>query len=599
MKIIFRERSADKNWADVQIKSLSQIHFGCIVSFKSNTHVACSNLVALYLPKIEMTEKSNLVRLEKNGRDQLADVDGGILDNHQPSVFRCIENGLLSRPHQPAVICMHQSPKHFRKYEGFNADTSADNNGVWHGEDAGYLTLTYTQLHTAGLKVAKGLNDLKINSGTNMLCMVENGSEYSVLLWAGVVARLTHSSIDPALLEPGKAKELRSHLEILRPTVAVVPSRIHIDAVERAASQSGFTIKLGIFLEQDEDIPTRKHWKSLSEVMGRGSISEIPDNKDLLDMARHDDPDRIHSIMFTSGTSAGRPKGCPLSVASQTHALKSQAWLINKDNSARVLQQAHNSRAIGPLHALLTWQAGGALVLPTGSSFSLGHTVDAILHHKVTFAVLTPALVHTIGEEFSSRGAKPGDWSHVHTIQIGGDAVTKEVIGRCAVLFPQAEVLVNHGMSECAGLFTWPFHDRSVNRIPAFAGTISPVGVVARGARVLIWDSKKRAAASRGRPGEMLVCCPSLIREYIGGEKTDNEVFWQDRHGRRWMKTGDIALMDQEGLVYILGRSKHAINRRGFAIMPAVVESCIEKLTGTQVSFKRTLYKTNRIGPQV
>lgn len=590
------KRSADKIWAVVQIKSESQIHSGCIASFKSNIRVACSNLVAFQVPQIEMTGKSNLVRL---GRDQLADVDGGTLDNHQPSVFRRIENGLLSSPHQPAVICMHQSRNHFGKYEGFHADTGADKNGVWHGEDAGCLTLTYTQLHAAGLKVAKGLIDLKIKSGTNILCMVENGSEYSVLLWAGVVARLTHSSIEPALLEPGKAKELRSHLEILRPTVAVVPSSVHIDAVERAAKQSGVSIELGIFLEQNEEVPTRKHWKLLTEVMGLGSASGSPDHKDLLDMARHDDPDRIHSILFTSGTSAGRPKGCPLSVASQTHALESQAWLINKDNSARVLQQAHNSRAIGILHALLTWQAGGALVLPTGSSFSLCHTVDAILHHKVTFAVLSPAMVHKIGEEFSSRGAKPGDWSHVHTIQIGGDAVTKEVIGKCALLFPRAEVLVNHGMSECAGLFTWPFHDRPFNRIPAFAGTISPVGVVARGAHVLIWDSKKRAAASRGRPGEMLVCCPGLIRKYFGGEKTDNEVFWQDRHGRRWMKTGDIALMDQEGLVYILGRSKHAINRGGFAIMPAVVESCIEKLTGTQVSFKGTFYEINKIGPQV
>lgn len=139
-------------------------------------------------------------------------------------------------------------------------------------------------------------------------------------------------------------------------------------------------------------------------------------------------------------------------------------------------------------------------------------------------------------------------------------------------------------MSEGAGSFFWPFHDKSVNSIPFFSGTICPVGVVARGARVVIWDSKRRAAALRGQPGEMLVCSPSLIQGYVGGEQNDNEVFCQDRQNRRWMKTGDIALMDQDGLVYILGRSKHAINRGGLAIMPAVVESCIENFTGGQVS---------------
>lgn len=483
---------------------------------------------------------------------------------------------------------MHQSQDHFAKYQGFDTNFNAHNIGVVHrGDETGCLTLSYTQLHAEGLKLAKGLIGLGIQSGANLLCMVENGGEYALLLWAGVIARLTHSPIDPAMLEPGKVNELETHLEILKPTVVIVPSTSHIDAIERAAKHSGIRIELGIFFEEDKELPRCSHWKSLSEVMGRGATSEASDNHDLLELARRDDPDRISSIMFTSGTSAGRPKGCPLTVASQTHALESQAWLINEDNSTRVLQQAHNSRAIGLLHALLTWQAGGALVLPTGSSFSLSHTVDAILHHKVTFVALSPALVHTIGAEFLSREAKTGDWDHVRTIQVGGDAVTKEVLGKCAALFPKAEVVVNHGMSEGAGSFTWPFHDKPVTRIPFFARTISPVGVVARGARIVIWDSNTCAAAHRGQPGEMLICSPSLIRGYVGGERNDNEVFCQDRQGRRWMKTGDVALMDQDGLVYILGRSKHAINRSGFAIMPALVESCIEKFTGAQVSYEQ------------
>lgn len=533
-------------------------------------------------------ERSNQVRAGRRVCNGLADVDGGLLINREPSVFKHIERGLIKSPHQPAVICMHQSRNHLARYKGFDAQFDTDEDGVnRHSDQTGCLTLTYTQLHAEGMKLAKGLVDLEIRSGAKLLCLVGNGGEYALLLWAGVIARLTHSPIDPAVLEPGKGSELQSYIDIVKPAVVVVPNSSHIDAVEQAANQCGTNIELGIFLEGDDKLSTRSSWKSLREVMERGAASGSSEHQGRLDMARRDDPDRISSIMFTSGTSAGRPKGCPLSVASQTHALESQAWLINSDNSARVLQQAHNSRAIGLLHALLTWQAGGALVLPTGSSFSLSHTVDAILHHKATFVALSPALAHTIGQEFLSQGAKAGGWDHVRTIQVGGDAVTKEVLGKCAALFPRAEVVVNHGMSEGAGSFTWPFHDSPVNRVPFFAGTISPVGLVARGARVVIWDSKRGAAASRGRPGEMLICSPGLIKGYVGGEKNDNDVFCQDKHGRRWMKTGDLALMDQGGVVYILGRSKHAINRGGFAIMPAVVESCIENYTGAQVSYEQ------------
>lgn len=397
-------------------------------------------------------ERSSKLRTSKRLRDQLADIDGGVLVNRQPSVFKHIERGLLKSPHQPAVICMHQSRRHGVQYTDAGLD-EGNHDIIQDDGDAECLKMTYTQLHTSGLRLARGLVDRQIKPGANVVCMVENGIEYALLLWAGIIARLTHSPIDPALLEPGKANELRSYLEILKPDVVAVPSTSHIDAVERAASQSGIVLKHGIFLKQDDQQNTRKHWKSLSDLMNRGVTSEIFEYNELLNTARCDDPDRISSIMFTSGTSAGRPKGCPLSVASQTHALESQAWLINEDNCTRVLQQGHNSRAIALLHALLTWQAGGALVLPTGSSFSLGHTVDAILHHRATFVALSPALVHTIGQEFLSRGAKMGDWDHVQMIQVGGDAVTKEVIEKCAALFRRAQVVVNHGSKQLLAFF--------------------------------------------------------------------------------------------------------------------------------------------------
>lgn len=534
-----------------------------------------------------MVEGTKATRTKMRGHKQIADIDGGFLANRQQSVFEHIERGLLKKPHHPAVICMHQPYGHFDQYIGSDPGVDGIKCGaVGYGDVTGSLTLTYMQLHVAGLKLAKGLIGLGVQSGANLLCMLHNSGEYASLMWAGAIARLTHSAVDPVVLEPGKGDELQSYLEILKPTAVVVPSSRHIKAVEHAANQLGLSIELGVYLEHEEKIHIPSHWNSLRKIMDRGAIHKVSGDQELLKKAKCDDPSRINSIMFTSGTSAGRPKGCPLSVASQTHALESQSWLINKDNSTLVLQQAHNSKAIALLHTLLTWQAGGALVMPTGSSFSLDHTVDAILYHKVTFVALSPALVHTIEESFLSRGAKPGDWDHVRTIQVGGDAVTREVLVKCSTLFPRAEVLVNHGMSEGAGVFTWPFNDRPIDKVPFFADTISPVGVVSRGARVLIWDSKRGAAAPYGQPGEMLVCSPSLIRGYVGGDEHDNQVFYQDKQGRHWMKTGDMALMNADGLFYVLGRSKHAIHRAGFAIIPAVVESCIEKLTGAQVSPK-------------
>jgi len=85
----------------------------------------------------------------------------------------------------------------------------------------------------------------------------------------------------------------------------------------------------------------------------------------------------------------------------------------------------------------------------------------------------------------------------------------------------------------------------------------------------------------RGEPGELHVCCDSIIWHYLGGASESS--FYEDKKGR-WFNTGDIAMMDNEGLVFILGRSKDMIKRAGVAIMPAAIESCIERYTDAQVS---------------
>lgn len=511
-----------------------------------------------------------------------ADVDGGPLANPQQSIFAHIERGLLEKPNGPAVVCMHQSRRHLEDHYGLDTESQGSAHGTLCEDDC--LSLTYQQLHRGGLDLVRGLLHHGARSGTTLLYMVPNGGEYALLMWAGAIMRLTHSAVDPGVLEVGREDELCSYLELLKPSVVVVPKAHHVLALNTATARSKLNLDLGVFLQDDKQTPMIQGWVSFRQILDHNIPVQSLNEERLLDETRRDNPARIHSIMFTSGTSAGQPKGCPLSVASQTHALESQSWLINAGNSSRVLQQAHNSRAIGALHTLLTWQAGGTLVMPTGPSFSLEHTVDAILYHKASFVVLTPPMAYTVEQAFLSRGAKEGDWDHVRTIQVGGDAVTKEALVKAATLFPRADVLVNHGMSEAAGLFTWPFTNWPTTQIPFFAELVCPVGTVAPGARVRVLDLKYGDPVQRGQPGEMHVSSPSLIQAYIGGGDSDNGAFYTDKQGQKWMKTGDMAIMDEEGRVYILGREKHAIHRAGVPIMPAVIESCIERYTGAQVS---------------
>ncbi|KAH8777799.1 putative amp dependent CoA ligase [Diaporthe sp. PMI_573] len=500
-----------------------------------------------------------------------AEIDGGQLLN-ETSVFSHIEPSLSRYPHALAVVCPSQPRDHLSDLVSPDAKQEHTNGHKTLFPEC--LTLTYLQLHGAAMNLAAGLIRHGVRPGSTMLMLVPNGGEYCILLWACVVMRLTFVCVDPGLVsDVSQESELRFIIEMTRPSVIVLPGAGDAEALRATADHLLLPETLIISTSEGDGDPDGA--LSLAGVAADGSKYRM-DEDTLLIKARDDDPERIHSIMFTSGTS-GRPKGCPLRVGGMSHVLHSQSWLLGEGSSSFALQQAHNSRAIAPFQTLQTWKAGGAVVM-TGRGLRVDDMVDAITRYQVTFVVLTPPMVLQLSQELAARPL--GATNSVRRIQIGGDAVTKDVLVKCAGLFPESSICVNHGMTEGAGAFKWPFFDTPAAKIQYF-GQICPVGTVAPGAVVRIWDAEGKTVAGRGQPGELHIQCGSLITEYLGGSSAAS--FYNDEKGR-WFITGDIAMLDNSGLVFILGRGKDMILRSGTAIMPAVIESCIKEITGTEAS---------------
>ena len=485
---------------------------------------------------------------------------------NKTSVFWHIEQGLLKNPHEAAILCMHQPPKHLSNLLPVDEE-ARQQNGDTH-EDC--LTLSYTQLHRVAITLAAGFIANGAQPGSTTLMFVPNSSEYGILLWTCILMRVAFVCFDPSALNAAGGSELKHTIETLKPGLIVVPSIAGSKVVDKVVKESGLSQPLRILLEGD----TPEGWKSLLDLADDASKSPIDEAK-LLEDARKEDPDRIHSIFFTSGTSVGRPKGCPQHVGSMTHILHSMKWLINENNCARALQQFPSDRGIAPQTTLMTWSEGGTLVIP--GSLAIKETMEAITKYGATFIVLTPPMVHGVALELASRSVNVDS---VRTIQVGGDAVTKDVLVRCAALFPKATVLINHGMTEGAGLFKWPFFDIPLFEIPFF-GEVCPVGAIAPGVQVRIWDADNRRVTRRGELGELHVSCESVIRHYL--DRVSESSFYEDENGR-WFNSGDVAMINEDGLVFVLGRAKDIIRRGGVGIVPAPLESSIEKFTGSQVS---------------
>lgn len=84
----------------------------------------------------------------------------------------------------------------------------------------------------------------------------------------------------------------------------------------------------------------------------------------------------------------------------------------------------------------------------------------------------------------------------------------------------------------------------------------------------------------RGEVGDLHLASQSVIKSYLGNEQSDS--FYTENESD-WFITGDRAMIDREGSIYIVGRSKDIIKRGGIPIAPAGLESCLQKYGGAEV----------------
>ncbi|KAK5719564.1 hypothetical protein LTR17_015350 [Elasticomyces elasticus] len=505
--------------------------------------------------------------------ENLAEVYGGP-HKCRPSLFLQIEEGLKINPHGKAVVVAHQASTHLA--ELVKVQDAAGQPGPDHGSDC--LSWTFTQLHVAAMGVVKGMVASGVKPGSTIVTLIPNGVESLLLLWVSTIMRFTLAPLDVGALTEARHEELLALLQTLKPDVVVVQSLDDAKKMELLLRESGIPLPQLRF-QLDSGVSTQNGWQSkwrtLTSLVEEGFEYDI-DQQSLLDRARSYEPDRIALIMFTSGTSSGKPKGCPRHVGSIAQAMEIQVWGPKYGVGTNMLFSTANFRIIAPFTAMALWRVGGTLVMP-GAAFTPEAVLDTIEKHSITNMLLLPFQVHSIVAHptFSTR-----DTSSIQTVFTGADMITKDLLVKMTIAFPTAVVCTGHGMTEGGAFCEWVWFDTPPAQIPYF-GEISPLGKISAGSRVRIWDQEAGSVARRGAPGELHVCNNVTIRHYLGNINEDS--FYSDDLGR-WFKTGDLGMIDGDGIIYVLGRIKDVVMRAGVPITPAALESTIGVLTGVLVS---------------
>ena len=498
---------------------------------------------------------------------------GGDIAPYDESLFTFLEHGFLKSPDGLAVVSRSQRGNHLS--EMVRISTGSQPKRV---EDS-CLRWTYAEYFSVTVNLATGLSTQNLNADSITVTFIPNSVEWLLLLSASVVAKTGMAYLDIDMLKEERRAELEAKLLQLRPSCIVVADSAGALAIDKALQEVdlGETLKVSLASTTTPVNGAPGVWRYLVDLCEPHSTSTLTNT---IESARKDDPNRTALIIYTSGTSGGMPKGCVKHVGSLLAYTKQQRFFSlgnDGDHTVRILQTA-NFRAIAPLISLMCWRDGSTLVLST-YPFHPKTFLDDLEQEHVTDVALIPAQAHAIAAEPT---LKSRNLSSVKLVGSGGDMVTSSLIHVIERSFPEAKFMTVHGMTECGGIFHWPYMGGSSN-IP-FYQDISSLGHVSPGARIRI-VSAAGEVLPRGEVGELHISHGSVFKEYLR-EQIGTPEFYQDETGH-WFRTGDLGLVSDAGDVFIVGRIKNVIKRSGVSIAPAAIESCLQTYIGSQVSGSR------------
>ena len=198
----------------------------------------------------------------------------------------------------------------------------------------------------------------------------------------------------------------------------------------------------------------------------------------------------------------------------------------------------------------------GATTLPI-YIFNAGQALDILERERCTGFIGVPSMLTAMMEEpdFAAR-----DLSALQRIVIGGAAVPPPFLKRCEDTFG-VPMLNGYGQTESCGVSASVKADDSAEK------KTSTSGLAIQGVRLKVVDAKGQVLPC-DTPGELCVDGPGKMLRY-GDDAATEEAFDSDG----WLRTGDIATMDDEGYVTIVGRLKEMVIRGGENLYPAEIEA--------------------------
>ncbi len=269
-------------------------------------------------------------------------------------------------------------------------------------------------------------------------------------------------------------------------------------------------------------------------------------------------PDDPINIQYTSGTT-GFPKGATLS----HHNILNNGFFVTEllglSEHDRLCVPVPFYHCFGMVMGNLGCTSHGTTIVVPAPAFDPAATLAAVQDERCTglYGVPTMFIAMQNHPDFASF-----DLSSLRTGIMAGSPCPVEVMKRCIEVMHMEQVSIAYGMTETSPVSTQTRGDDDVER------RVSTVGRVHPHLEVKVVDPDSGRTVPRGEPGELCTRGYSVMLGYWDEPDKTAEAI----DAARWMHTGDLAVMGEDGYVNIVGRIKDLVIRGGENLYPREIE---------------------------
>lgn len=423
-------------------------------------------------------------------------------------------------------------------------------------------TFTYEQIWQAAQGFAAGLQKLGLGRGDRIGLYLPNVPHYVSAYYGAMLAGATVVNFSPLYsAEELEAQVVNSGTRLLVTVDSAVLLPTALEVLDNSPLEWLVVTRLADML------PFPKDWGL--RLLGRSQLTPIPHRGDVIGWGDFRlqtaprpvtiDPEKDLALLQYTGGTTGTPKGAMLTHQNLT-ANARQVRAVDPDQGRRdvvlgVLPLFHVFANTCVLNRTVA-NSGCIVMLPR---FEVPQVLATAKRVRPTSLFAVPTMYQAL---LDYRGLKRNHLSSLRET-ISGGAPLPVALKRSFEDRTGVRVIEGYGLTESSGVVaTNPL--KGENR----AGTIGQPLPLTK-VRLLDKDDPSRDPPA-GEPGELAVAGPQIMQGYWN--RPDYTSAFIERDGERWLRTGDVAVIEPGGFLRIVDRLKDMINVGGFKVFPSVLE---------------------------